>query len=61
MSYSIISYFVTVNMSTFTNLTEILHTLASFSISSSLAPKEANPISCENNANAGSANNGTYY
>lgn len=35
------------------------HTVASFSITSSGAPREARPISCENCANSTSANSGT--
>ena len=38
--------------------TAILLTVASFSIYSSGAPSDANPISCENCANAGSASSG---
>ena len=34
--------------------------MANFSISLSVAPRDARPISCENCANKGSANNGTW-
>ena len=37
----------------------VIPTVASFFTYSSLAPRDANPISWENSANAGSANRGT--
>ena len=56
-----------VNLATFyTNIwshwfpSSVILTVASFSMKSSLAPREARPISWENSAKAGSANSGTW-